>query len=142
MSRIVSFGLAGLVVASISSIGYAQCGGFGQFSGGYPPYSRGYSSQHPVYGGRYLQQRFYFAPPHNSCNQSPGYSIPQYPSGGNVTPNYGYGATYSGPQGSGSRGITPAPNYPGQPVFQPGPIYSAPQGSGLRSYPSQGSGSR
>ncbi len=132
MSRIVSLGLVGLVIASISSNGYAQCGGLGHFSGGYGPSYRGYRSQHPVYGGRYPQQRLYFAPSNNYCNQSPGYAIPQYPSGGNVTPNYGYGATYSGPQGSGSRGATPAPNYPRQPAFQPGPSYSAPQGSGSR----------
>ena len=132
MSQIVSFALAGLAVASISSMGYAQCGGFGKFSRGYYPPSRGYSSQHAVRGGRYTQQRLYFAQPNNSCNQSPRYSIPQYPSRSNVTPNYEYGGTYSDRQGSGSRGITPAPNYPGQPVFQPGPSYSAPQGSGSR----------
>lgn len=142
MSRIVSFGLVGLLVASFSSIGYAQCLGVGYFSGGYTPSYRGYSGQHPVYGGRCTQQRLFFAQPNNSCNQWPHYSIPQYPSRGNVTPNYEYEGTYSSPQGSGSRGIMPAPNYPGQPVFQPGPSYSAPQGSGSRSYPSQGSGSR
>ena len=138
MSRLVSFGLLTLVVGSVSSMGYAQCGGHGYFNGGYPATSRGYGHQVPVYSSRYPQQRYYYPQPQYYYTPSPSYAAPQYQSGG----YYGGRATYSAPQGAGVRGCDSRPIYQPQPTYQPAPSYSAPQGSGVRSYPSQGSGSR
>lgn len=76
MSRLVSFGLVALAVASISSIGYAQCGGRGYYRSGYP------------------QQRYYQSQTRNYYQASPGCCT-----GGGYS--YGGGSTYAAPQGSG-----------------------------------------
>lgn len=124
MTRLVSLSLVVLVIVSLASMSYAQCGGFG----GYPQQFRGYA---PAYGGGHPSQRFYPTHSQGCFGPVPNYSAPQLYYGGN---------NYSAPQGSGSRGYAPA--YPSQPIFQPAPRYSQPQGSGARSFPSQGSGSR
>lgn len=117
MSRVLSLGFMGLVVAGLSSVGYGQCGATGSMYGGYAPQYRFYSPSCGMSGG--YAQPYYYAP------QPYGYGPPS---------RYQGGGTF-GPQGSGSR------SYYQQPTYQPAPSYSAPQGSGGRGL-MQGSGSR
>lgn len=91
MSRLVSFGQVALAVASITSIGYAQCGGQGYYGGGYPQQRR-YQSQ--------PQSRFHASP---GCCNGGGYS-------------YGGGTTYAAPQGFGQT-YQPQPYCPPQPRY-------------------------